>query len=587
LLAHCFKSVVGASGTLSKQNLPYRLEIKSDKKAIAKTLISLAKKHEEVIELSPHESQDILNALSNIAPQVSVLIEVGAALRDYTSLLEIAKKILETQKNREAVVTFDERGLPIILKRGEKRFMSKELVQVDEEKIFWFYAQKDITGTDLKLPPLAEAVVFINEHTTLTEAVQGVGRLRNIHVGQKARFCVDQTSADIIRKELNKADQLTYLDILDYCAKVESLQNNLHSLELQWNALLENRFWDFVDSNTDSGKISKNFQLLRFLMVESTKDDPLARASLFKEVVKIDQALQFLENRFDQKLSRIRTALTQANSELIQYFDSAQLKRERETIKKNMLFPKEVSMNEDPNRTQTTETVADQQQTEAQDVLLDLSGEKENEKEVEQESIQLWSTWKNQLKGRNPLPHNDLIEPSPIEVLFAHENLNEFLPLFSNLFISKNGALTFQGDSLESPGWINGYMKPLHYLFHTDDKKWVLIDESEAALVIKEREGNALWLVNHGFLFSNIEINKEDKETEDKEFAILELKAKIVNGDISFDPNQWRTFKEWVNAERYQLLMRFIDCILTSLHPTIQKSVPYFRLINYGKRLRA
>lgn len=601
LLVHCFKNVVGASGTLSMQNFPSKLNLKVDEMAIAKTIISMEKKYAEaghpaIIEAIQKGSREIIKALPNIAKNASVFIEIGAVLREYPSLLAVAKDILAVMPHFEGVVTFDEKGIPVVLKRGAKKFIPKEQTSIDEKKLFWVYAQKDITGTDAELPPTAEAIVFINEHTTMTKLVQGVGRMRGIHAFQNARLAVDNDSAAIIKQHLmkNPKDPLHLEDIFLYCMEKEGNDNgsiNIDSLQLQWNALLENIFWDHALSTQISSKaFCQKFNLLAdSLLIENTKDEPVKRPSFSQKPIPIAKALKILEDKHNDKIKKIKYALEEyrENKSFAEMFNEKGIKEDREIIRINMSYPKEVILNNDSNSKQTAETTAEQQNLKeiSNDMLLDMQGDKTNEKENENETLidvtKLWSTYIDNNRQRRPLNRYDTIEPVSIHKLFQHKELKDYLSLFKDLMISKNGAITFEGDSVEKPGWINGYVKPLHYLFQGNDKKWVLIDESEASSVIESKEGKNLWLVNQGFVSKNKE-NSLDL-LQNSQFKMLELEAKIINGDFDFDRDQWNLFIGWIDQKKFMILMQFCEKILCAVRPSLAKSSQFYRLIRLGE----
>ena len=146
------------------------------------------------------------------------------------------------------------------------------------------------------------------------------------------------------------------------------------------------------------------------------------------------------------------------------------------------------------------------------------------------------------------------------------------------MLISQNGACTFEGDTIDHSGWVNGYVKPLHYLFKKEGK-WILIDQGEAEAVLKHRECETLWLINQGMLISKEGLSNQSFR-EDKRFCQIELMAKLLNGDLLFDELQWNLFASWVKdlgEEKKEILKKFFEEVLFDLHPLLESSPEYHR----------
>jgi hypothetical protein len=601
LLVHCFKKIAGASGTLSMQHLPSRFKVTSDEKAIVKTLITQVKKQKakqemNILELTLLEGESIIQALARRSPDTSVAIEIGATFRDYTSLVEIGKEFLECFPSFEGFVTFDSKGAPIVLKRGEKRFTLKEVASVSEKKLFWFYGQKDITGTDQKLPPLAKAVAFVNEHTPLTTKVQGLGRIRGFAYGQQVTTAITEDSASLIKIALkkNQKEPLSYYDLYAYCTEKEGEENGLadfHSLPLQWNSLLENRFWDCAINHGSPKQVAEDFKKFRKWLIESTKDEPLLRQSLCRDPIEITKALELLNAFFEMRTKdMVKSIEGKWMAEILKdSFKIQKIKEEAAAIQEKMVYQAKVSFNDDANATQTNEDTAAQlnQGIAHQELLFDLQGEKATESEAETttEATELWSTYVSKaIFKRRPLPHEDKIIPCSIDEIFWNYKLKKFLPLFENssLKVSKNGFCTFEGDSLSTPGWITGYVKELHYIAFLINGDSVLIDQDEAAMLFDKRNCDAIWLVNSGMAFENQKKIKDSPNPfESAEFVTHEFQAKLLNGDLMFDESHWKVIEK-LEKSKFDLLMEFVETILLPLHPLLKDSPEHCQLLKKG-----
>lgn len=596
LLTHCFNAVAGAAGTLSMQHLPHQYAVEADEKAMVKTLVALLRKSgqmkETVVEFFANTSQEITKNLLKTISGASVVLEVGASMRNYPSLLDLANDILDKAPEFEGVATFDSKGVPIVLTRGKSQFIDKEQTNISPEKLFWFFGQKDTTGTDQKLPPLAKAVLFINENTTLTEFIQGAGRMRSLLGKQQVVVALDKDSASLIKKalEIPAENELSLLNIFTYCAAKEGEKNgltNFYSLTKQWNALLENAFWDTSLQIKDVEQVAKDFQLFRNELVDSNFDQPLNNPSLSTKTVKKEEALNVAQVRFEKKRASMQAKANQEaiHAPLATALQASVIAPTAQTILQKMEYPKEIRVSENGEATQQAQATAEQQTQGIEDVLVDVLGkeiaEAESETINEANQLQLWNMWAQKFVGRRALPHKEEIHGVALKRIFSHPELKRFSPLFQemDLLISENAACTFEGDSIDNSGWVNGYVKPLHYLVQKEGK-WILIDQGEAETLLKNKKCETLWLVNHGVLISKEALTTQSFRNSDS-FCKRELAAKLLNGDLLFDKDQWDLFSSWVGGmdeEKKNLLKGFFEKILFNLHPHLETSAEYHRV---------
>ena len=602
LLFPCFKKVVGASGTLAMNNLPHQLQVQTDKKAIVKTIISLCRKYQEagfphVMDFSIQNSRQIFfnvrhAMLTSGLPLPNVMIEIGAIMRLFPSFSAALQDLLAVFPEFEGVATFDEQGAIVVIKKGSKRQVPYSLAGVKDEKLFWLYPQKDITGTDVKLPPLSQAIIPINRHNTLTELVQGSGRLREIHTGQAGWFGVDPDTGIAINKILGKkvAEPLSLFDLLTYCVLKEAELKgpaNVRSLQLQWDALLENAFWDFALGIPVKEVVAAFSILQKSLLVQTTPDAPLERPMMCLKPVDIQVALGILKSTFDHKLKLIGTTLKSSTKELQSKFTPETFEVDVKKIQAAMPYPKRVLLNDDSQATQVAQAASNVNVVASADLLLNVEAQGQGEQvaESQTESNQLWTSWvMNAVSSRTPLPHLPGITSHPVKEVFSHPRLKVHQSLFevqTPLRLTENSYRTFEGDTLQHPGWVNGYMKPLHYLWieYTGDTIdcCVLCDVEDAAYLIQDSRPGTLWLVNQG-----VYLSREGKSSadllQDKIFRKYELQAKLLNGDLDLNPQQLADFGA-IYGEKKEQVRAFVESILAPLHPLLTRSSAYNGLL--------
>ncbi len=559
LLVNCFDDVVGASGTLSMQHFPYRLRLVTDEQAMAKTVMTLLRKKTSILAIE--DSTRPLHSLREGCPASSVIIEIGASLRQYPDLVSLGREILELYPEFEGFATFDDQGYPVVMKRGSGQFVAKEVCGIAADKLFWFFGQKDITGRDEKLPLHAQASVFVNEETTLTKLLQGIGRMRGFFNGQTATIFIDKRSAFLIRQVLGR-DATQLLDLVEYCVLREGRVNGLatsRSLVLQSDALIENFFWDeALRSTAPEEVIIQQFREIREYLVESTEDVPLLRPSFTMEPVETSITLPLLREAFQKKVK----AIVEKGIWKLSTIDLEELERKRKAVEENMLYPRKVFFHHAINATQTVETTAEQVATRQAETFT--QAEEETEATSESETMGMQFVYVNTLKEKKSIPHKEKITPYSISQIFSHKRLAKYLPLFEgmDLWISENALTTFEGDSPDAPGFVNGYMKPLHYIAGMPDGRLVMIDSQEAAEILEKREIPFLYLVNQGPIF----MKKGAKLPG--ELKKIEVMAKILNGDLRLNAEQ----KELMRGKE-EMLKQFASEILVPLHPDLMISM--------------
>ncbi len=560
LLVHCFDQVVGTSATLSMQHFPHTCKTAVDERSMARTIVALLKKDDPVVELPETDSLCPLPYLREQFPDASVVIEVGAVLRHYPQIEGIAQEILRLYPLFKGVATFDAAGHPVVITKNSTVWTPVESSGIPRAQLFWFYGQKDTTGRDEKMENTAIAVVLVNQHTTLTHLIQGVGRMRGILNGQCAKIAMDNESSLCIRRTLNKSreESLTLLDLISYCAEQEGKGNglaNFRSLSLQLDALIENFFWDgILTPSVSQGQLDRELKEIRHYLVQSTKDEPLLRPSLTLHPVDTTQALEKLMSAYHKKIQAIQELKKWTLSQI----DPTYMEKTREHVQNNMLYPNKVYLHHTLGSSQIVETTS--AQAVVQQKTTTTAANTETFAADETETISEQFAWSSLLKGKDPLPRTPEINPHSLSSVLSHPSLKKYQPLFANtqVHISQNALCTFTGDSVQQPGWMNGYTKPLHYIVQLLNGRYVLIDTQEAAQVLKEPDSvRLLWLVNHGPL-----IHKPESA---KNFQQIEIDAKLLNGDLDFSEEQQSHFDAWISQQNRVLLQDFATTVLKSI----------------------
>lgn len=488
LLTQCFTPPVGASGTLAMQHFPFQLNPVQDDIAMVGTISALLQKQDPITVL---EEKCSLQSIREKFPEISAIIEVGAGLRHYPTIEDIGKEILSLYPEFDAVGTFDLEGNPVVMTRKNKKWVPEE--SYEEMRSFWFYGQKDTTGRDKKLDPLAQAVLIINKHTTLTNFIQGAGRMRGLLAQQRVKVVMDLESALFIKQAIGKKEgELTLLDLIEYFTVVEGEKNgvaNFRSLSLQLDALIENEIWDDILAGN-----KRDAAVIKEIMIQSTKDDVLLRPSFALEKIPFKDALKMVVKKFNEKVKRLA-------------LDEEKMEEKRESVQSHMIYPQKVIMQNVGESSQVVETTTDQFRVEDQAV----EQEKEGVAHYQTETVSTELASSQQLLGKSAIKREKEIVPISFSTILSQEKWQHLLPqLNENLKISYNALCTFQGDTPDNPGFINGYAKPLHYVVELLDGQHVMIDTQEAEEVLQRIiPAKSLFLIGQGTLMGAKEIPAE------------------------------------------------------------------------------
>jgi hypothetical protein len=593
LLTNCFSNIVGASATLSTQNIPHQFAVHRDYRSIANSLMVLTAKYQArgnppLREFSASDSPSIVQQLPKYFPHASVVLEVGALLGGFHRLRELAAAFLAAlpRERFDGVVVFDRSGVPQVLCHGHKHFLPKEGSTLAEKRLFWVYGQKDITGTDQSLPGNAHGILLVNGNTTLTQLIQGMGRLRRLGTSQNIELAVDGDSAAQVKRSLQLPVEspLMLSDFLFYCLNIEGDTNgkaNFISLERQAKAVLENRFVDYLIQNRMDPylKLGELLTAIEPLLKEHTEVDPLLRGTLHKETMAIDKALEYAKMQFDATAREIRTKLVGINHPLqYGYFEGMAASDYGKIIGK-LTFPKEVQLCASSQATQVSEVAAEQETAVVRDALQDVNRNAE---------IYIRRNgWATRQAQRTALPYQIELVAHPVKAYFSKAAaLQKFMALFdqSTLYVSFNAAVTFEGDSLQQPGWINGFVKPLNFMaIDPQTSKMTLIDGKEAEKIKVQADRQILWLVNMGAVTA-LSQEREAALLSNPQFSMNEVIAKLLNGDLRFDARQWSCLVGWLTERQlHSLLWEFVEEILVPLHVNLEHSKELLRLRQFLK----
>jgi hypothetical protein len=589
LLAGCFTRIVGASATMAIQNIPHQFTVQREYSSMANSLALLLAKYQArnnpaIAILPTATSSVVIDHLATCSSHASVILDAGSLLCDFNRLKIMAAAFLSgySPERYEGVVVFDRRGAPQVLCRGHKKLMPKSCCRVIDDKLLWIYGPKDVTGVDQPLPVSACGILLINSNTMLTTLIQAIGRLRQLATTQDVEIAIDEDSASTIRSHLGLSEEssLTLQELLFYCLNREGEvygKTNFVSMERQIKAHLEQQLLDYLIQNRHiDTQIPMVLKICERLLKDEIVTVPLQRSSMHSVVISVNDAIDRSKKRVLQVLDSLSKNLAAIGHPLQYAFSEGQILNTYERILKKLLLPEQIQLLALADATQSTEAEAEQETS--REVTSDtLSNINSHTTLADRES---WHA--AQHAQRQPLDHLSQVDPVAIKSCFdAAPGLRDFLPLCADcsLEISSNALYTLDGDCAERPGWINGYIKPLHFLaINPNSQRMVLIDEKEADGLLGGTLSWVVWQVNHGPIVP-MDATVQDKLLCDLQFQRNELLAKVLNGDLLFNRRQWCALTSWIVTPLLAFTLRsFIDQLLLPIHQDLANATEYKRL---------
>ncbi|ESZ91788.1 hypothetical protein SBOR_7826 [Sclerotinia borealis F-4128] len=201
----------GFSGTNdSRYVLPLSIDQRDSPKQLstnAAMLDCLLRPENSFIDIEQFSATGVLDAevllgiISNLRPQVRVIIDVGAQVLELENE-EMAKEWLSRvpESQAQAAIFFDNRNEIWVLSRDGRKeplLMSPFSKQMDQCLVY--LDESHTRGTDLKLPPNYRAIVTLGPGLVKDRLVQACMRMRKLGNGQSVVLC---SSMEVQRKIL-------------------------------------------------------------------------------------------------------------------------------------------------------------------------------------------------------------------------------------------------------------------------------------------------------------------------------------------------------------------------------------------------
>lgn len=287
------KQRIGYSATLNLGILPQGMQVYPEAGTEGKIILIVNDKLDNNIskinEFSNHLKSYPDQVIDSFCSELDqfTFIDSGNWLKDVTLsewVIKLATKINHQRKGIKGVVFPDEKGNWLSL---EKDYASQTWVAIPlsrstlhpEERVT-IIPSKHETGTDIKQPPTAKALVSIRKNMTLRDILQSVFRMRQILVGQKVDFALSN-------------------DVKGHICENENVTVNTKNL---WLYFLFNQIDDhFLKSEiTTIHKIQEAIEKPLRLMLDNTAYPYTFRKSIFTAAEKL-----FITKKIDDPFQEV------------------------------------------------------------------------------------------------------------------------------------------------------------------------------------------------------------------------------------------------------------------------------------------
>jgi|GEM_PF-6465737 len=560
----------GGSGTIA-ESIPTSLQTITDPSATMNTLIALQKKCTDPIATVPVSTvkTETLKAVLDANKDKNVLIDIAGTFRDFISYESAAKEIL-AQTAVEGVCYFDSLGNPVVLDRHTMKSIPLSESEIDKEKIFWFYGQSDIVGRDAPLPPNSKAVATLNHTTTKDDFLQGVGRLRELFMGQSVSFIAQVDELDTLNKKASKAGGSSYYlkDFFHHLYTTAGEDNghkNFDSLLLAFTNLIEERFWK-KEQTMPLEEAGKLFWKMKNFFISQTQSDPVASLGI------------------EETALTTREALEKIKSNLVKDWE-----REcaRDTSLKAVISPEDLKKQCDELISAKLSTLPSSISLHSQEATVsnvEVVQEEVSEQVTEEESVQHLSLPdRPYMRGKTPPTLKK--EYSAETFVPIHSRYSQCEDILDSDLLYAESFLTITESSLSH----YERMKPAtEYLLIEDPSKegqpgkyqLVLLDIHAAEEIQKQIAADNKKGVKHAknfYLFGDqgVLAQNSSKSFPDKEPAVfaLRLKARPFTGKLHFSKEERAYLKDETHKAFTQKFFDWIASTMTTPWPDYQVSL--------------
>lgn len=289
-----FQTTNGFSATLNNfQSLPDLFSQVHLSKTVEESLKLLWEKGSHNVAVIPNES-NLPKLVASVYRDgfTGSFIDIGGLFRGVPNE-KVAAEIL-SYSDKKGIAFYDTEDRRVVLLKEIQKIVPFEFSNLKKDEIIAYWDQSRTRGSDIPLSTMMTAKATFSQHTTLTNLIQGVRRLRQLEFGQRVYIIVSAEDSEIIRATLEQMtgqeiQKLELKDLILYALLHETLQqgnHNYRALHHKWKGYLYKRLMDTVDDLSISDE--ECVQMIRMaqeLFVSKTALNPYDQyGEIFSEI---------------------------------------------------------------------------------------------------------------------------------------------------------------------------------------------------------------------------------------------------------------------------------------------------------------
>ena len=229
-LASAVNIVQGYTGTMETVGVfPKGVEVQKDFGTDGRTVDLLVRENTTIKTVEEGNAYALLEGMyaGDLSCPYNAIIDVGAYFKGQDNET-VAKDILKYHERTpiKGVLFFDKENRLSFIKKGKEEspivFTTTDPLTIaartglKKEELFTFYDQSRITGCDIHQAASARAITTIGEQTPLRNILQGVRRMRQLHLLQRCEFAISPEVRKIITQVTEREEPLNIETLLSF-----------------------------------------------------------------------------------------------------------------------------------------------------------------------------------------------------------------------------------------------------------------------------------------------------------------------------------------------------------------------------------
>lgn len=332
---------------------PNRVFVKTEENPLSAgatyaAILGIYHPNRKVMTVSSDVDDSMLDYLIDLIKKnkYNVFIDSGAYLRLH-KLDYVVKKFQEKLEDIQYIIYVNDEDVVTILDNGKEIEYTEQTGSFDKNKMFIYYDNKHIVGTDIKQPYHLSGLISVSNFNDLVDISQATFRMRNLNYGHTADFilkdisCIDTNEKLLIHLHNKTYDKLHgSMQIKKYEQEIKSryrVVSDKYHTENVFNKYLlfaDRKTYETYGSNSADDVLTKLYENHIRVGWLADSNQVLTNLSLDKLYEKVKELL-VSKTTFEQNINQNQTKEVESDQSKISNQEIARVLRA--TDKKNIL----------------------------------------------------------------------------------------------------------------------------------------------------------------------------------------------------------------------------------------------------------